>query len=159
MPRRNGVLIFKQMKTIQKYIILFVCALFLQSCFFYAAYGVYQTIRDINSALFMVNNAMNNIRTVLTEGKALKQAAEDGRLITSLAEKIPSLIQDQVERAVSDKINVLSGDLKLSSIDFTKNAVAEDLVAARRAYNDMADTYNRFADLMSDLSETAVMRN
>jgi hypothetical protein len=147
------------MKVIRKCLILLVCALFLQSCFFYAAYGVYRTIRDINSALAMVNNAMTNVRTVLAEGKELKRAAEDGKLITSLAEKIPTLIQNQVEQAAANKINALSGDLKLSSIDFTQNAVAENLTGARHAYNDMAGTYNRFADLMSDLSETAALKN
>ena len=147
------------MKLFQKYLIVLACALTLQSCFFYAAYGVYQTIRDINSALAAVNNTMTNIRTVLADGKDLKRAAEDGKLISSLAEKIPTLIQDQVERKVTDKINTLSGALKLSSLDFTKNAVAENLTGARHAYNDMADTYNRFADLMSEMDETAAMKN
>ncbi len=147
------------MKLFQKYLVVIVCALFLQSCFFYAAYGVYRTIRDINSALSVVNNTMTNIRTVLEEGKDLKRAAEDGRLISSLADKIPTLIQDQVERKVQDKINILSGELKTSAIDFTRNAVAENLIDARRSYNDMADTYNRFADLMSDMSDTAAMKN
>ena len=142
------------MNFLRRCFILLVCAIFLNSCFFYAAYGVYRTIQDINGALSMVSNAMTDIRTVLKEGKDIKRAAKDGKLISSLADRIPTLIQSQVERAARSKINALSSDLKLASLALTRCAEAENLVGANRSYNDMADTVNRFSGLMTDLSQT-----
>lgn len=102
----------------------------------------------------MVSDAMTNIRTVLKEGKDIKRAAKDGKLISSLADRIPTLIQSQVERAAKNRINALSGDLKLASLAFTRYAEAENLAGANRSYNVMADTVNRFSELMTDLSRT-----
>jgi hypothetical protein len=90
----------------------------------------------------------------MNEGENLKQAVDDGTLISSLAEKIPSLIQSEVERVTRDKIEQLSGDLTLSSLDFTQNALVENLSGARKAYDDMAATFNRFTGLMNDLSNS-----
>jgi hypothetical protein len=132
-----------------------VTLLFLQSCFLYAAYGIYRTIKDINGALTTVNSSMTKIQSVLKEGKDLKRAAADGQLISTLADKIPTLIQGKVEQATKDKINNLSGNLKAASLDFTKNAAAENLAGANQAYNNMATTYNQFTNLMTELSPTA----
>jgi hypothetical protein len=118
------------------------------------AYGLYRTIRDINDILSLVNNSIVKICMVLEEGKELKRAAEDGKLISTLADKIPSLIQNEVIGATKEKIKMLSANLKISSLDFTKNAIAEDLAGAKKAYNDMAATYNEFTGLMTDLSES-----
>jgi hypothetical protein len=147
------------MKVYLKPVAALLLALSLQSCFVYAAYGVYRTIRDINGALVMINSSLGNIRTVVSEGKELKRAAEDGRLIGSLAQKIPTLIQEQVEGKVKEEIHTLSGNLHASALDFARNAEVENLAEAKHAYNEMADTYNRFADLLSEMSDTARYRN
>jgi hypothetical protein len=118
------------------------------------AYGLYRTLSDINDTLTLVNHSMTRIQMILNEGKELKRAAEDGRLVGTLAEKIPSLIQNEVVHETKEKIKTLSGNLKLSSEDFVQSAVAEELAGAKKAYNDMAGTYNEFTGLMSDLSET-----
>jgi hypothetical protein len=132
-----------------------LAALLLPACFFYAAYGVLRTIQDISMILRTINSSMTNIQTVMKEGKDLKRAADDGKLVATLAEKIPGLIRNQVEKAVSDKINLLSGDLKTSALNFSKHAVEENLKGAHQSYNEMADSYNRLTDLMTELSETA----
>lgn len=49
---------------------------------------------------------------ILSEGEDLKRAAEDGQLISTLAEKIPALIVRQVEKKTRVKIETLSGDLR-----------------------------------------------
>jgi hypothetical protein len=90
---------------------------------------------------------------VLDEGKELRRASEDGRLVGTLAERIPSLIQNEVEQATREKIETLSGNLRLSAVAFTKNAAAEELTCAKKSYNEMAGTYNEFTGLMNDLSE------
>jgi hypothetical protein len=143
------------MKRVVKLILPLVGVFLLQSCFLYAVYGLYRTVQDINYVLTMVNTSLTRIRTVVNEGKDLNRAAKDGTLITSLAEKIPTLVQKEVSRAFNEKINLLSHDLKLSSLDFTRNAVAENLLGATKAYNDMAGTFNRFGDLMSEMDQAA----
>jgi len=144
------------MKMIFKRVIpVLLTAMLLQSCIFYAAYGILRTIQDINMLLRTVHSSMTTIQTVLKEGTDLKRAAKDGRLISTLAEKIPGLIRGQVEKAVSDKIGLLSGDLKTSALNLTKHAVDENLKEAYQAYNEMADTYNKFTELMADLAQTA----
>ena len=140
---------------IRKCIPVFLATLLLQSCFFYAAYGILRTIQDINMLLRTVHSSMTSIQTILKEGNDLQRAAKDGKLISTLAEKIPGLIRGQVEKAVSDKIGLLSGDLKTSALNLTKHAVDENLKEAYQSYNEMADTYNKFTELMTDLSQTA----
>ena len=142
------------MKSINKSLVLLIAGLFLHSCAVYVAYGLYRTVRDINDTLGLVNNSIVKIRSVLDTGKDLKRAAEDGRLVGTLADKIPSLVLDEVALETREKIKTLSGNLKLSSVDFVQNAVAEELTGAKKAYNEMTGTYNEFTGLMSDLSET-----
>ena len=133
---------------------LLLTLFFLQSCVVYTAYGLYRTITDINATLTLINTSIVRIQGVVNEGENLKQAVDDGTLISSLAEKIPSLIQSEVERVTREKIELLSGDLALSSLDFTQNALVENLSGARKAYDDMAATFNRFTGLMNDLSNS-----
>ncbi len=141
-------------KSFRQSLALLITLLFLQSCAVYVAYGLYRTITDINASLTLVDNSILRIQGILNEGKNLKRAAEDGKLISTLAEKIPSLIQNDVTLATREKIVKLSSDLKLSSDDFTKNATAEDLPGAKKAYNDMTTTYDSFTGLMNDLSDS-----
>jgi hypothetical protein len=144
----------KKQCLIKKWLILIIGGIFLHSCVVVMAYGLYRTIRDINDILSLVNNSIVKICMVLEEGKELKRAAEDGKLVGTLADKIPSLIQNEVIDATKEKIKMLSANLKIFSLDFTKNAIAEDLAGAKKAYNDMVGTYNEFTGLMTDLSET-----
>lgn len=143
------------MKTVLKYTLIVLSAILLQSCFLYAVYGVYRTIQDINNILTLVNTSLVRISTVVNEGKNLKRAADDGTLIASLAEEIPKLIKVEVERRINEKINGLSADLKLSALEFTRNAVEENLAGAKKAYNEMAETYNRFGDLLDEMGQAA----
>ncbi|TKB23260.1 hypothetical protein FCL47_23155 [Desulfopila sp. IMCC35006] len=140
--------------SVRKYLVLLLTMLLLQSCAVYVAYGLYRTVTDINATLTLVDKSITNIQGVLSEGKNLKRAAADGKLISTLAEKIPSLIQKDVALATKEKIVKLSGDLKFSSDDFTNKATAEDLPGAKKAYNDMTTTYGSFTDLMNDLSDS-----
>jgi hypothetical protein len=133
-----------------------MAALFLHGCAVYVAYGLYRTVMDINETLTLVDSSLIRIQGILNEGKNLRRAAEDGKLISTLAEKIPSYIQDEVEIVTKEKITTLSDALKLSSLDFTESAKEEDLPGATKAFNDMSSTYNDFTDLMDDLSDTAV---
>ncbi len=142
------------MKRISSYILLLAGLIFVQGCAVYAVYGVYKTVTEINTALTQVDSSMNRIQRVLNEGKDLHRAAEDGKLITTLAEKIPTLIQKEVERAAQEKIRNLSGALRVSSMLFTKNAKEENLNGANKAFNDMTTTTNEFANFMNELSET-----
>jgi hypothetical protein len=139
----------------KKIIPVVLAMLLLQSCFFYAAYGILRTINDINYILRTINTSMTTIQTVMKEGKDLKRAAKDGQLVATMAEKIPGLIRKQVDKAVNEKINLLSGDLRTSALNFTKHAIKENLKEAHQSYNQMVDTYNRFTDLMTDLSQAA----
>jgi|GEM_PF-3460244 len=143
------------MKGIYNKLFPFVFFLFLQSCALYAVYGTLQTINNVNNVLNMVCTSMNTIHAIISEGTNLKRAAEDGKLISTLAERIPSLIVEPIEQAVKEKIHMLSDDLKTSAINFTQNALEENLPGAIEAYNRMSDTYNRFSDLMVDLEQTA----
>lgn len=143
------------MKGIYNKLFPIVFLLFLQSCALYAVYGTLQTINNINNVLNMVCTSMNTIHAIINEGTNLKRAAEDGKLISTLAERIPSLIVEPIEQAVKEKIHMLSDDLKTSAINFTQNALEENLPGAIEAYNRMSDTYNRFSDLMVDLEQTA----
>ena len=127
-------------------------AIALQGCVFFAAYGALRVVAEINSTLEMVEASLNTIQTVLEEGDRIHRAARDGELVAVLAERIPGLVQDRLEQAVTEKINRLSGDLKTAALEFVVGAVAEDLRGALGAYNRMADTFNRFSELMDDLS-------
>jgi hypothetical protein len=140
------------MKSMTKWFAIFVCIFFMQSCAVYAVYGVYRTIRDINTLLVTVNGSITNIRTILDEGKDLKRAAEDGKLISVLAEKIPTLIKNQVEKETKVKIDTLSGDLKGAALALVKGAAAENLNEAVGAYNTMVNTYNQLNDLTNDMT-------
>lgn len=142
------------MKVILKWPLLLIGLCLLHGCAVYAVYGLYQTVTEINQTLTLVNNSITKIHSVLDEGKDLNRAVEDGKLISTLAEKIPSLIQNEVELATKEKITTLSNGLKLSSLDFTKNAEAGDLLGAKKSYNTMTSIYNEFTDLMGDLSDT-----
>lgn len=142
------------MQSTHKYLVLLLTMLFLQGCAVYAAYGLYRTITDISATLTRIDNSIVRIQKVLDEGKNLKRAADDGTFISTLAEKIPSLIQNEVELVVKEKIENLSSALSLSSLDFTKNALAEDLSGARKAYDEMSDIFAKFTDLMSDLTDS-----
>ncbi|GAB6193657.1 hypothetical protein [Desulfocastanea catecholica] len=144
------------MQSFHKCVFLLMAVLFLHGCAVYVAYGLYRTVMDINQTLTLVDNSLIRIQGVLNEGKNLRRAAEDGKLISTLAEKIPSHIQDEVELVTKEKIATLSGALKLSSLDFTESAQEEDLPGATKAFNDMSATYNDFTDLMNELSDTAV---
>jgi hypothetical protein len=144
-----------EIKSVVKWALPIAGAIFLQSCFLYAVYGIYRTVQDINNVLTLVNSSLTRIQTVVNEGKDLKRAAKDGTLIASLAEKIPNLVQKEVNRAFNEKINGLSKDLKLSSLDFSRNAEAENLAGATKSFNDMANTFNRFGDLMTEMDQTA----
>ena len=139
------------MKGIYNKLFTIAFSLLLQSCALYAVYGTLQTINNTNNVLNMVNTSMNRSHAIVSEGTNLKRAAEDGKLISTLAERIPSLIVEPLEQAVMDKIHMFSGDLKTSAINFTRNALEENLTGAMQAYNIMTDTYNRFSDLMVDL--------
>lgn len=141
-------------KTTHQGLALLLTMLLLQSCAVYVAYGLYRTISDINATLTLVDTSITRIQGVLNEGKNLKRAAEDGKLISTLAEKIPSLIQKDVALETKEKIVKLSGDLKSSSDDFTEKATAEDLPGAKKAYNDMTTTYDSFSGLMDELSDS-----
>jgi len=142
------------MKRLSRVLLLLAVLLFLHGCAVYAVYGVYKTVTEVNTALTQVDSSINRIQRVLSEGKELHRAAEDGKLITTLAEKIPTLIQNEVERAAQEKIKTLSGALQLSSILFTKNAEEENLHGATEAFNDMTTTTNEFADYMNELSDS-----
>jgi predicted PurR-regulated permease PerM len=142
------------MKRISSYILLLTCLFFAHGCAVYAVYGVYKTVTEVNTALTQVDSSINRIQRVLSEGKELHRAAEDGKLITTLAEKIPTLIQNEVEHAAQEKIKTLSGALRVSSILFTKNAEEENLSGANKAFNDMTTTTNEFANFMNELSDT-----
>ncbi len=142
------------MQSIRKYLVLLTTMLLLQSCAVYVAYGLYRTVTDINATLTLVDTSITNIQGVLKEGKNLKRTVADGKLISTLAEKIPSLIQKDVALATKEKIVRLSGDLKRSSDDFTNKATAEDLPGAKKAYNDMTIAYGSFTGLMNDLSDS-----
>ena len=124
----------------------------LQGCAFYAAYGALRVIAEVNSTLEMVENSMRAIQSVLEEGNRIHRAARDGELVAALAERIPGMVQDRLEQAVTEKINRLSGNLKAAALEFVVEAVAEDLRGALGAYNRMTDTFNRFSELMDDLS-------
>lgn len=141
-------------RSTRKYLVLLITMVFLQSCAVYVAYGLYRTVTDINATLTLVDKSITNIQGVLNEGKNLKRAAADGKLISSLAEKMPSLIQKDVALATKEKIVKLSGELKLSSDSFTDKATAEDLPGAKKAYNEMTTTYSSFTGLMNDLSDS-----
>ena len=143
------------MKPVLKYTLIVLSAILLQSCFLYAVYGVYRTIQDINNVLTLVNTSLLRINTVINEGRDLKRVAKDGTLIVSLAEEIPKLIQVEVEKRIKEKINRLSADLKLSALEFTRNAIEENLSGAKKAYNEMAETYNGFGELLDEMSRAA----
>jgi ABC-type xylose transport system permease subunit len=142
------------MKRIPSYILLLAGLIFAQGCAVYAVYGVYKTVTEVNTALTQVDSSINRIQRVLNEGKELHRAAEDGKLITTLAEKIPTLIQKEVELAAQEKIRTLSGALRLSSILFTQNAEQENLKGANKAFNDMTTTANEFTNFINELSDT-----
>jgi hypothetical protein len=142
------------MKSIYLRPLLLAGMLLLHGCAVYAVYCLYKTVTEINQTLTAVHSSITRIQGVLDEGENLNRAAEDGRLISTLAEKIPTLIHNEVEVATKEKITALSDDLQLSSLDFTKHAVAEDLLGAKKSYNEMSATYNKFTDLMDDLSDT-----
>jgi len=142
------------MKSISKSLSVLLLVLLLNGCAVYAVYGLYRTVNDITQTLTQVDDSINRIQGILNEGKELKRAAEDGKLITTLAEKIPTLIQKEVERRTKEKIETLSLALKVSSIVFTKTALAEDLPGAKEAYGEMSDTYNEFTGLMDELSDS-----
>ena len=142
------------MKSMNRFFALFMGVLLLQSCALYAAYGIYRTVKDINGTLTMVSSSITRIQGVIKEGKDLKRAAEDGKLIATLSEKIPSMIQKQVEQATKDKIQLFSGDLKTASLDLAKNAIKEDLTATTQSYNNMVNVYNQFSGLMNSLEES-----
>jgi hypothetical protein len=129
-----------------------VAIILLQGCAALVVYDLYRTVSDINQTLTQVDSSIQRIQGVLKEGKELKRAADDGRLITTLAEKIPTLVQKEVERQTQKKIETLSLALKVSSIVFTTSAEKEDLPGAEKAYGEMTDTYNSFSDLMGELS-------
>ena len=143
------------MKRFPRYILLIAVLMFVHGCAVYAVYGLYKTVTEVNTALTQVDSSINRIQRVLNEGKELHRAAEDGKLITTLAEKIPTLIQDEVELAAQEKIKTLSGALQLSSILFTRNAEEENLNGATKSFNDMKTTANEFADYMNELSDSA----
>lgn len=139
---------------VHRYLLLFVGVLLLHGCAVYGVYGLYKTVTDINTTLTQVDNSINRIQRIVHEGRELHRAAEDGKLITTLAERIPTLIQNEVEIATKEKIASLSGDLKMASILFTKSAEEENLPAATKAFDEMNTTSDKFADLMSELSDT-----
>jgi hypothetical protein len=148
----NSFMEYSPMKATVKLLTPFLFLFLFQSCFFVAAYGVVNTVRDINNALSTIHDSMAKIKTVITEGENLNRAVEDGKMITTLAERIPAYIRDDVKPSAKEKIRTLSVDLKVSSVDLTENLKSEDLKGARKAYNDVSDTYNRFTQLMKDLS-------
>jgi hypothetical protein len=140
------------MKAMGKLFTPFLFLFLFQSCFFPAAYGVYYTVKDVNNALSTMHDSMAKIKAVIMEGENLNQAVEDGKMITTLSERIPAYIRDDVKPSAKEKIRALTGDLKTSSIDLTENLADEDLKGSRKAYNEVSDTYNRFTQLMKDLS-------
>ena len=142
------------MQSIQRYFPALLALLLLHGCAVYMAYGLYRTIQDINQTLTLVDGSIGRIQMIVNEGKDLKRAAADGKLISTLAEKIPTLIQKEVELATKEKIETLSLALKLSSLAFTKNATEENLSGATKSYNEMAATYNKFTGLMDELSDS-----
>ena len=142
------------MKKIYKSLVVLTAALFIQSCFLFAVYGTLRTINDVIRVLNTVNSSMTTIRTVLDEGQNLKRAAEDGRQISYLAERIPGMVKNRFEKAVTDKIDLLSGDLKTTAVALTKHALEENLGEAIKTYNNMNRTYNEFSDLMNDLAQS-----
>lgn len=133
--------------------LLLLAIAFFQGCAALVVYDLFQTVNDINRTLTQVDSSIARIQGILQEGKELKRAADDGRLITTLAEKIPTLIQKEVERRTQEKIETLALALKVSSIVFTASAQDEDLPGAEKAYGEMTETYNSFTDLMGELSD------
>lgn len=142
------------MQSIRKWLIPFLCGILFPSCALYAAYGVYHTVKDINSTLTTINQSMAKVKAVIKEGKDLNRAAEESKLIGTLAERIPAYIRNDVEAGTKEKIKILSGDLNLSAGDLTENLTTENHKGAVKAYNGMSDTYNRFTELMTDLSKS-----
>ena len=65
------------------------------------------------------NSSITRIGRVLDEGKEIEKAADDGNLLTALAEEIPALVRDQVG---------------------SKNAYANVI----RSYNDLVDFANSY---------------
>jgi len=126
--------------------------LLLQGCFILAGYALIRTASDIISILNRVNDTMERIRVILDEGKEIKRAQEEGRLIATLCERIPSLIRDQVEKPVRREIEKFSGDLRAAAFDLAGESLAEDLIGANKAYDNMVNVYNEFAAYMNDLT-------
>lgn len=126
--------------------------LLLQGCFILAGYALIRTASDIISILNTVNNTMERIRVILDEGKEIKRASKEGRLIATLSKRIPNLIRDQVEKPVRREIEKFSGNLRAAALDLAVKSLAEDLIGANKAYNNMANVYNEFAAYMNDLT-------
>lgn len=142
------------MKDFTRQLMLLLTLFVLQGCAVYAVYGLYQTVSEINTTLTRVDSSIARIERVLKEGKDLHRAAEDGELITTLAEKIPTLIQQEVEIATKEKITALAGDLSLASRLFTTTANEENLPGAQQAFADITATSDTFSNLMTELSES-----
>ncbi len=139
-------------KSFRIWIATAAAGLLLQGCFILAGYALIRTASDIISILNTVNDTMSRIRVILDEAKEIKRASEEGRLIATLCERIPSLVRDQVEKPVRQEIEKFSGDLRAAALDLAGKSLAEDLIGANKAYNNMVNVYNEFAAFMNDLT-------
>ena len=117
------------------------------------AYALIQTVRDINNTLDAANNSITRIGLVLDEGKQIKQAADDGRLLTTLAEKIPALVRNQVEQPVREEVGKLATNLKVTSTELTKKLLCDDIVGSKNAYANVIRSYNDLVDFANSYNE------
>lgn len=134
------------MKILKFFSLTIIGGFFLASCALLGAYALVQTVRDINNTLTAANNSITRIGQVLDEGKNIKRAAEDGRLLTTLAAKIPALVRDQVEQPVREEVGKLAANLRASSEGLSKMLSCEDMVGSKKAYNDVIRNYNDLVD-------------
>ena len=128
--------------------------LFLESCALLAAYALIQTVRDINNMLDTANSSITRIGRILDEGKEIEKAADDGNLLTALAEEIPALVRDQVEQPIREEVGKLATNLKETSTALTKMLLCEDIVGSKNAYANVIRSYNDLVDFANSYNET-----
>ena len=141
------------MRSLHILILTVVLGLVLQGCFIFTGLALINTLRDINTTLNLVYTSIHTIRAILDEGKDIKRAAEEGTLVATLADRIPTLVRGMVEESVRQRIGILSLDLKGAALDLTAKSLAEDLTGARKACDNMTKIYDEFVALTDELSE------
>ncbi|MBF0119611.1 MAG: hypothetical protein HQK79_12300 [Desulfobacterales bacterium] len=140
----------KTKKRVFESLSLIIVAFFFQSCVLLTGYALIQTLRDISTFLNNVNDSMNKIKGVIDEGKELKRAADEGRLLTTLAEKIPGYVRNHVEKPMREEIEKLSGDLKINSMELTKNLLGENVYGSVESYGKVVKSYNNIVDFVNN---------